>query len=98
MTFYTLTYHVVNDYVARREDFRQLHLAYATAALERGELLLGGAYSDPVDTALLIFQGKSREVAEEFAQADPYVLNGLVERWVVREWTVVIGQEQFDRR
>jgi uncharacterized protein YciI len=30
-------------------------------------------------------------VAEQFAAADPYVLNGLVTRWRVREWTTVVG-------
>jgi uncharacterized protein YciI len=30
-------------------------------------------------------------VAEEFAKNDPYVKNGLITRWWVREWTVVLG-------
>ncbi len=38
-----------------------------------------------------MFQGEGRSVAEGFAQADPYVANGLVTRWYVREWTTVIG-------
>jgi len=28
-----------------------------------------------------------------FAAADPYVTNGLVRRWRVREWTTVIGRD-----
>jgi uncharacterized protein len=28
----------------------------------------------------------SRAAAEEFANGDPFVLNGIVERWYVREW------------
>jgi hypothetical protein len=34
----------------------------------------------------------SPAVAEEFAKADPYVLNGIVKRWYVREWTTVVGE------
>jgi uncharacterized protein YciI len=30
-------------------------------------------------------------VAERFAKNDPYVLNGLVKQWRVREWTTVLG-------
>jgi hypothetical protein len=30
-------------------------------------------------------------VAEAFARADPYVRNGLVKNWHVREWTTVVG-------
>jgi uncharacterized protein YciI len=29
--------------------------------------------------------------AEAFARADPYVINGLVKRRHVREWTTVVG-------
>lgn len=56
-----------------------------------GELVLGGAYADPVDGALLIFQGKDARVAEQFAESDPYVRHGLVARWWVRPWTTVVG-------
>jgi len=52
----------------------------------------GGALASPTDGAVLLFKGSSREVAEKFAQADPYVSNGLVKRWYVREWTTVVGE------
>jgi hypothetical protein len=52
---------------------------------------LGGAYATPVDGALLLFKADSAAVVEEFAMTDPYVLNGLVKRWYVREWTTVAG-------
>lgn len=35
--------------------------------------------------------GETIKVAEEFARSDPYVLNGLVLRWWVREWSTVVG-------
>lgn len=88
---YLLFYDVVPDYVQRRAAFRDEHLAYARAAHARGELILAGALADPVDGAVLFFQGDSPAVAEAFASADPYVKNGLVTRWRVRQWTTVIG-------
>jgi uncharacterized protein YciI len=48
---------------------------------------------NPADTAVLLFQGESPEVAEGFVQSDPYVKNGLVKRWHVREWATVAGKE-----
>jgi len=30
-------------------------------------------------------------VAEDFAQNDPYVQNGLVKNWRVRQWSTVVG-------
>jgi uncharacterized protein YciI len=89
---YLLFYDVAADYLERRASFRGAHLEKAWAAVERGELVLGGALADPVDGAVLLFQGDSPEVAERFARADPYVLNGLVTRWRVRAWTTVAGE------
>ena len=91
MKHYLLIYDVVPDYVARRAEFRSAHLAKGWQAQERGELVLGGALADPVDGAVLLFKGDSPAVAEAFARADPYVINGLVARWRVREWTTVLG-------
>ena len=88
---YFLCYETAPDYLERRAAFRDAHLTLAWQAHDRGELVLGGALGDPVDSALLLFQGDGPEVAERFAAADPYVLNGLVVRWRVRPWTTVVG-------
>ncbi len=89
---YLLFYEVGPDYVSRRAEFRIAHLERAWKASERGELLLGGALANPVDGAVLLFWGESPKVAEEFAKTDPYVTNGIVKRWYVREWTTVAGE------
>jgi len=88
---YLLFYEVVDDYVNRRAPFRSAHLALARAAVARGELVLGGAFANPPDGAVLLFRGSSPAVAESFATQDPYVKNGLITRWYVREWTTVVG-------
>ena len=87
-----LFYEVGEDYVSKRAQFRELHLKKAWEASERGELILAGAFAKPVDGAVLLFRGDSPEVAEKFARADPYVVNGAVKRWYVREWTTVAGE------
>jgi uncharacterized protein YciI len=88
---YLLFYEVADDYLARRAQFRSVHLEKAWASSERGELILGGALANPVDGAVLLFTGDSPAVAENFAKADPYVIEGLVRKWRVREWTTVAG-------
>jgi uncharacterized protein YciI len=88
---YLLIYDVVDDYVARRAPLRAAHLAHARAAVARGELVLGGALANPPDAAILLFRGESPAAAEAFAREDPYVVNGLVTRWRVREWATVVG-------
>lgn len=88
---YLLFYDVVENYVERRQPWRAEHLQLAQDALARGELVLGGALANPVDGAVMLFHGDSPTVAEQFVANDPYVRNGLVTRWRVREWTTVIG-------
>jgi len=89
--YYILFYKAIEDYVEKRAPYREEHLEYAKAAHERGALVMGGALSDPADGAVLVFKGDEPTVAEEFAQNDPYVKNGLITAWHVRPWTVVIG-------
>jgi uncharacterized protein YciI len=43
-----------------------------------------------VDGAVLVFVGESASVAETFAQNDPYVVNGVIQRWWVRPWNVML--------
>ncbi|MCB8948227.1 MAG: YciI family protein [Ardenticatenaceae bacterium] len=91
MNYYVLVYHLTDDYLERRGNYRAEHLQLAKDAEARGELVLGGAYSDPADTALLVWRGEDASTAENFVANDPYVKNGLIARWEIRPWTVVIG-------
>ncbi len=65
------------------------HHAYTEAfrAARPDELLLTGPFAEPVEGApgaMNVFA--SRDAAEEFAAADPFVTEGVVERWQVRTW------------
>jgi len=91
MNYYLLIYHVVDDYVAQRAPFREEHLRRVREAHKRGELLIAGALTDPADQAVLVFRSPDRAVIENFVANDPYVKNGLVPRWEIRNWNVVIG-------
>ncbi len=88
-----LLYDLVDDYMERRPQFREEHLKLAREAKERGELLLAGAYADPPDGAALVFHADDESVVKEFVDRDPYVREGLVQRWAIRQWTVVIGDQ-----
>jgi uncharacterized protein YciI len=91
MNHFLLFYEFSSDYLERRPQYRAEHLKLAWDAQERGEIIVAGALADPPDGAVLMFQGEDASAAERFANADPYVANGLVTRWYVREWTTVIG-------
>ena len=93
MPYYALIYDLVDDYIERRAAFRAEHLKLAADSHARGELLMGGAFAEPADKALLILRAEDRSVPEAFVREDPYVLNGLVKSWKVRPWTVAIGNK-----
>ena len=86
---FVLMYDYVEGVVAKRDPFRPAHLDLAREMNEAGHLRMAGALTDPVDSALFIFN--DRRSAEQFVRRDPYVANGLVTSHRIREWNVVVG-------
>lgn len=86
-----LIYELVDDYMDRRPPLRDEHLGMAQAAHARGELVMAGAFAEPPDRALLVWATEDEDVVRRFVEADPYVRNGLVASWSIRQWNVVIG-------
>ncbi|MFO7653195.1 MAG: YciI-like protein [Candidatus Krumholzibacteriia bacterium] len=89
--YFLLFYDYVENIVERRAAYREAHLALVGEYVDRGELVLGGAFANPADGAVLVFNVENEAEIEEFVEKDPYVVNGLVTGWRIREWTVVVG-------
>jgi len=69
--------------VAHKERLDEFH--------RRGDLLMVGTFGDrQAQGSMSIF--RSREAAEEFAEDDPFVLNGVVRCWEVRDWEEVLTE------
>lgn len=96
MKHFVLIYEFAPDFMTTREAFRPKHLAHARASAARDELQLGGRLSDE-PTGLVLFKAESAAVAEQFAADDPYVINGVVRSYRVREWTTVVGRDALTR-
>lgn len=91
MKYFALVYETVDGFLAKRAPFREEHLRLVHESHARGDIVLAGALGDPPAGALLVFCGESPAAAEAFARRDPYVVAGLVPRWDVRPWHVVVG-------
>lgn len=89
--YFLLIYDYVPNIVERRKPHRDAHLKLASEWVDRGELVLGGAFAEPADGAVLAFKVEDRKQVEEFVARDPYVANGLVTAWRIRPWMVVVG-------
>jgi len=93
MKYYILTYTFVENYLDKRTPYRKDHFEVAKAAVAAGDLLLGGATEGPGETGVLIFQVKEKSQVEAFAKQDPYVKNGIVISYDIKEWNVVLGSK-----
>ena len=91
MRYFALRYDVVDGFLQKRAPLREAHLAMVRAGHDRGDIVMAGAVGDPPDGALLVFRGDTADAAEVFARNDPYVTSGLVVKWSVQPWSVVVG-------
>ena len=89
MPHFALFYDYVPNVVERRAPFRPAHLELYREWRADGRLVMGGAVGDPPHGALIVFDVPSAASVEEFASADPYVLNGIVTARRIEPWAVV---------
>ncbi|HEX9017099.1 MAG TPA: YciI family protein [Chloroflexota bacterium] len=90
MKKYVLVYESADDVLSKAPLHFQAHVARWNGYRENGSLLMIGTFADPREGAMAIFT--SREAAEEFANGDPFVLNGVVRNWYIREWNEAIAE------
>ena len=81
---YVLSYEPSAEGLAKAPAHFVAHRARWQIFVDRGELLMIGPFADPREGAMAVFT--TREAAEEFAAGDPFVVNGVVAAWHVREW------------
>ena len=83
---YVVRYRTVPANAAQLPEVFPRHRAYLDAfAAQHGGVLGIGTFDDPaVNGSMAIFT--TRELAERFVQADPFVVEGLVVPDEVREW------------
>jgi uncharacterized protein YciI len=91
MKYYALFYDVVENFADGRMPYREAHLGLVKAAHQRGDIVMAGALGDPLEQALIVFRVEDASIPEDFATHDPYVIKGLVKRWQVKPWNVVVG-------
>ena len=58
------------------------HKAVVDSFINRGEVIGIGPFADRGNMAIF----KTREAAEAFVKQDPFILEGLVKSFVIRDW------------
>ncbi len=91
MAKYVLFYESADDVASKAPAHFPAHLARWKEFQGQGTLLMIGTFANAQEEgSMAIFT--TREAAEAFARSDPFVLNGVVRRWSVREWNEAIGR------
>ncbi len=87
---YVLFYESADDVLSKAPAHFPAHKARLDDFHARGDLLMVGTFGDPQEEgSMAIFT--TREAAEEFVREDPFVLNGVVRDWHIREWDEVLA-------
>jgi uncharacterized protein len=82
---YVLFYESADDLASKVPVHFPAHSARGQEFHERGSLVAYGPFCNPQEEgSMAVFT--TIEAAEEFARGDPFVLNGVVRSWHVREW------------
>ena len=82
---YVLLYESADDVIEKAPVHYGAHSERLDRFHREGRLLMVGPFGDPqAEGSMAIFT--TREAAEEFVADDPFVLNGVVRGWQIREW------------
>jgi uncharacterized protein YciI len=86
---YVLLYEATDDFRAKVSLHLEAHRALWKQFHSAGQLLMVGPFTDaPAGGAMGVFV--TRDAAEAFVKADPFVAHGIVACWTIREWNEVL--------
>ena len=92
VAFFVISCPSIEEVRATAPDALAAHLQRSKQWQEQGKLFMAGAFLDNPDEPLMTMGIlRSREAAEEFANGDPFVLNGMVAHWYIREWANILA-------
>ncbi len=86
---YVVLYASADDVAHRAPPHFPAHKARLDTFHACGDLLMVGTFADPqAQGSMAIF--RTREAAEEFVAGDPFVLNGVVASYEIRDWHEIL--------
>ncbi len=92
VVFLETGYTSFEEAVSKAPDLIAAHKERTQELHNQGAILMAGAFLDkqgePLSTMAIC---STREAAEEFVRGDPFVLNGMVRKWYVREWANIFA-------
>ena len=95
VVFFETLYNSFEDALSKAPDVIAAHKARSEDLHSQGTLLMAGAFlNSPGESPGTMAICTTLEAAQEFVRGDPFVLNGMVSKWYIREWSNLFA-EQF---
>jgi uncharacterized protein len=89
---YVVLYEPADDVLTTAPVHYPAHKSRLDEFHRRGEILMVGTFGDPVNEgSMAIFP--TREAAESFVAEDPFVVNGVVKSYQIREWNEILTDD-----
>ena len=89
MKYAVVLYRSAEEVRTRATEHFPAHRARIDDFRARGEILMVGTFGDPqAEGSMAIFP--TREAASAFVEGDPFVLNGVVRTYEIRDWNEII--------
>jgi len=86
---YVMFYELSPDGLTKVQANFPAHQSRLMEFHQKGTLLMAGPYGNPPIGAIGIFT--SREAAEDFISGDPFVLNGVVGKHGIHQWSEALA-------
>jgi uncharacterized protein YciI len=85
-----LLYESADDVLVKAPIHAAAHRARLQEFHDRGEILMVGTFGDPqTQGSMSVFP--TRAAAEAFVAGDPFVLEGVVRSWEIRDWNEILA-------
>jgi uncharacterized protein len=87
---YVVFYDSADDVASKAPPHFRAHRARLDEFHAAGTLLMVGTFGNPQEEgSMSVFT--TREAAEKFVADDPFVINGVVRAWHIREWNEILA-------
>jgi uncharacterized protein YciI len=92
VVFFETVYDSLQEAVSKAPDVIAAHRARSNVWHAQGTLLMAGAFlNNSQEKLCTMVICTTRAAAEEYARGDPFVLNGMVKKWYIRDWANLLA-------
>ncbi|WP_068276408.1 YciI family protein [Aldersonia kunmingensis] len=90
MSLFTVHYTYAETTIAGRDEHRPAHRDWLRSLLDQGTVVSAGAYEDGTG-ALILIEGTDTDSVRSLLDADPFVVEDLVDEIRVQRWQPALG-------